>query len=183
MFKSLTLKCPECPDERVIGYQLFERYAKTGFQCECGNLPYYPSQKLFYFADELRLRWKYLPNNGVTPVAKCNVINSFYYGFYVADFAFRIKSQRQVYQAIFKGDSETCKVIRNDSIYIFIKDDLDTIDFHEYYSSDGKWSAVTEFIQLLTRWNREAFDFYKLGGHDILSADICEPPKRRGTGR
>lgn len=179
MIKSLTIKCPECPEGYKINYQNFEKHSKEGFKCRCDNIPYYPYQKLFYLSDSIKKQWYFLPNNGITPISKCTIKHQIFYGLYVVDFSFRLKSQRQIYQAIFKGDSESLKVMRNDAKTVFIKDDLDYLDFHDYVNNDA-WRPLSDFILLIKRWNREAFDIHFAGGYDLVSADACEVPRRLG---
>lgn len=181
MIKSITIKCPECPEDYKITYQHFEKHSREGFKCQCDNIPHYPYQKLFYLSDWLKKTWYFLPNNGVTPIAKCVINYNFYYGLYAVDFSFRLKSQRQIYQAIFKGDSESVRVIRNDAIQVFIKDDVDYLDFHEYYvHSNQAWKVLSDYILLIKQWNRETFDIHREGGYNLISAVPCEAPKRLG---
>lgn len=184
MIKSITIECPECPNNYNIAFHEFEKHSKEGFACKCDNIPYYPYQKLFYLSDLLKKRWYFLPNNGVTPITKCAINYNFFYGLYAVEFTFRLKSKRQIYQAVFKGDSESCKTMRNDAISVFVNEDIDYIDFHEYYSQDNPgWVAATDYIVLIKRWNREAFEIHRSGGYRLISATACEAPRRLGKRR
>jgi hypothetical protein len=181
LIKSITIKCSECPEDYQIAFQNFERHSREGFKCKCENIPYYPYQKLFYLSDWLKKTWYYLPNNGVTPITKCTITYDFFCGLRAVDFTFRLKSKRQIYQAVFQGDSESVKAMRNDAIHVFIKDDLDYLDFYEYHDQGNRaWRAISDYIVLIKRWNRETFDIHREGGYKLIASAACEAPKKLG---
>jgi len=114
-------------------------------------------------------------------LTRCRVKYHESYGLYVADFVFNFEGQQPIYQAIFKNNSETAKLARKDAVVVFVKDDLDFIDFHEQIISDKlQRKYANDFISLLKRWNREALDFLRFSRYNLTAASLLRFPRKLG---